>query len=48
MVSVAKIMLQNILLTNLHTSVGPAYIIGEGNMASTVLSGSSTPSSSTA
>ena len=32
----------------IHTSVGPAYIMGDGNIASTVLSGSSTPSSSTA
>ena len=31
-----------------HTSVGPAYIIGDGNIARTVLSGSSTPSSRTA
>ena len=30
------------------TSVGPAYIIGEGNIAITVFSGSSTPSSITA
>lgn len=33
---------------NLHTSVGPAYIMGEGKMASTVDLGSKTPSVNTA